>query len=318
MLWDPELERRSGGPSVSHRFLHLQQPFEPPNLKETTLQPTTTHLFSFAFVLPAELSAQSCHHPCRSPHVHDCHRRLPPSFPVRGPQAKLDPSRVTISYLVRFKAMAVHPSSRQDLYRIDRSHDVVVSQQPQPQPQQPPAVVPDPVWNEVVLRDLGRRMGRLTASAGEPKPIQLDQRTTLLPIQFTFAPSSGDRLPPRPHKAHTRLEATTYFGTKPYTSLPDQPEASSDTGGKQQRAFRRQVALSSRDIHVHWTQKTPGSATTAYTASVALPVILPGAVVPSFYSCLVARVYALDVEVSFHSHLPGSSTVSLRVPVHVV
>lgn len=322
VLCDSELERRSGGGRVAHKFLQLQQPYESPR-PEPTLQPKTTHLFSFAFVVPSEILPQACHHPCNSPEVHDSHLRLPPSFPALGPQGKhgpshLDPSKVTISYAVRFRAMAIHPCTKQDLYRIDRRHDVFVSSQPVTSTSisksMSPVLGPD-ISNEVILRDLGRRTGRLTATADEPKPIhlELDYRTTLLPIHFEFHPSSTDKLPPRPHKAHTKLEATTYFGTTPYTTLPD---CNPPDSTHQQRAFRRHLALASRDITVHWEKSVETGL--VYTASISLPVILPGAVTPSFYSCLIARVYALRVDVSFHSHLPVSSTISLSVPVHII
>ncbi|KAA8649710.1 hypothetical protein EYZ11_003351 [Aspergillus tanneri] len=62
---------------------------------------------------------------------------------------------------------------------------------------------------------------------------------------------------------------------------------------------------------------------TYYTASIMVPISLPTdknlAFVPSFHSCLVSRVYALDLRVSYH---PPNATIvtpsaSLRLPVQI-
>jgi hypothetical protein len=58
-----------------------------------------------------------------------------------------------------------------------------------------------------------------------------------------------------------------------------------------------------------------------YTASVVVPIILPKkkAFVPTFQSCLIARIYSLDLSLSFHpvGKTVLTPTLSLRVPIQI-
>ncbi|PYH89676.1 S-antigen, N-terminal domain protein [Aspergillus ellipticus CBS 707.79] len=197
------------------------------------------------------------------------------------------------------------------------------------------------------------KMGRLVVAAAQPKPVQLsapgetndsDSVNTVANVHLRFDPV-GDELPPRLGTVWSKLRVSTFYSADPWG---DYPSASCiRTWAQMGRGmYTEAVPLSTMCVaSAQWTKHTatgverrdsmqstssmeslPGPSasfggSTYYTASVVVPITLPKAktFVPTFYSCLTARIYALELSISYHA--PNASiltpTASLRVPIQL-
>ncbi|KAH8435282.1 arrestin (or S-antigen), N-terminal domain protein [Aspergillus melleus] len=172
--------------------------------------------------------------------------------------------------------------------------------------------------------------------------------STAATLHLRFDPI-GTEPPPRLGTVWSKLRVSTYFSAEPW---PDYPSPSSPAMWAQmgRGGYTESVPLSTLCLassSAGWTRHEPPrldrcdsrqSSTSSgsdaesltgpsasfdgsvyYTASVVVPVSLPAkkAFVPSFHSCLISRVYALDLSISYHT--PNANiltpTASLRVPL---
>lgn len=348
-IWEPNIERRTGCPCTTQRFMRLNQPVDEPLLSEgMVLEPGRTYRLPFLFVVPSGLLPQACQHPCEHAEIKCHHLNLPPSLGLGfypNPKGKncfspsLEPDTASIAYAIRFKATEVNPKTNLPIISADRAHKIHVLPN---LPEMPPILVPGDsttyqLSKEIVVKELnGGELGRLTATASQPKAIQLGQihsrpmqpTPKMLTIDLDFLPANHNQFPPRPKKVQSKLNAVTHFGIEPYEDLPDRI---------QQRylyplhhSFCRNISLPSLDItSVHWEKRCSGVDVTAsgekkstvYTASVSLPIVLPETVVytPTFFSCLISRTYSLKVDISFNVRhkVPFASKVSLTIPIQI-
>ncbi|PWY94510.1 hypothetical protein BO94DRAFT_581902 [Aspergillus sclerotioniger CBS 115572] len=204
-----------------------------------------------------------------------------------------------------------------------------------------------------VKRGLMRgKLGRLVVTAAQPKPVQLsplhdedrDSVSTVATVQLRFDPV-GDEQPPRLGTVWSKLRVSTFYSADPWG---DYPSASCIRTWAQmgRGVYTEAVPLSTMCVaSAQWTKHTdigldrrdsmhstssmdsvPGpSASFAgkayYTASVVVPITLPKskAYVPTFYSCLIARIYALELSVSYHAANSRllTPTISLKVPIQL-
>ncbi|KAH3012430.1 hypothetical protein KXW60_009119 [Aspergillus fumigatus] len=204
-----------------------------------------------------------------------------------------------------------------------------------------------------VKRGLMRaKLGRLVVAASQPKPIQLtapqyetkESVGTVATIHLRFDPV-GNEAPPRLGSVWSRLRVSTYYAAVPWE---DYPSALSATMWAQvgKSVYTETVPLSTLCVaSAQWTKHSASSPvrrsslestsssesltgpsasfsrSTYYTASVVVPVSLPAskAFVPTFYSCLISRMYTLDLSISYHT--PNANiltpTASLRLPLQL-
>ena len=201
------------------------------------------------------------------------------------------------------------------------------------------------------------KRGRLVVTAAQPKPIQVHAHSTgedvvnsVATLQLRFDPADDNRneLPPALNTVSTKLTASTYYSAHPWMDFPSPTKAYS--WAQQGRGmYVGSVPLSTRCVaSAPWTKHyggqaaqrrdslystssmSSGSASGAeccskpfYTASVVIPISIPKSkrLVPTFHSCLISRVYGLDLNVSYNTGSNGKSllghTASLRVPIQV-
>lgn len=172
--------------------------------------------------------------------------------------------------------------------------------------------------------------------------------STAATLHLRFDPV-GTESPPRLGSVWSKLRVSTYFGAEPW---PDYPSPGSAMMWAQmgRGSYTETVPLSTlclaSSASAGWTRHEPprldrcdsrqsststssGESLTGpsasfdgsvyYTASVVVPLALPAskAFVPSFHSCLISRVYTLDLSISYHT--PNANiltpTASLRVPL---
>ena len=196
------------------------------------------------------------------------------------------------------------------------------------------------------------KLGRLTVEASQPRGIQLPLETsdntspltTMATINIRFDPTEEDAQPPRLGQLINRLKVATFFASSPMRHLPNKRNISAYDG--QQGLYVDAVPLSSRNVaSVQWEHHmrappvrrdsafstlsapavpTPSSSYVGksfYSAQILVPVTLPKnkLFTPTFCSCLIARAYILDLQLSVHS--PGTtvtaSTLRLKVPLQL-
>ncbi|KAL2812491.1 hypothetical protein BJX63DRAFT_432574 [Aspergillus granulosus] len=196
------------------------------------------------------------------------------------------------------------------------------------------------------------RQGRLVAAAAQPKPLQLhppskpsaELVSTAATVHLRFDPV-GDEPPPRLGTIWSKLRVATYYASHPWEDYPNSA-AIAVMGLSGEGVYWETVPLSKMCLaSAQWTRHATGSlvrrdslqSTSSadsltgpsacfagdvyYTASVVVPVTLPTdkAWVPTFHSCLISRVYTLELCVSYHTPNMNllTPTVSLKVPVQL-
>ncbi|KAI9842216.1 MAG: hypothetical protein M1838_003239, partial [Thelocarpon superellum] len=199
------------------------------------------------------------------------------------------------------------------------------------------------------------KMGSIVVDAAQPKSLCLppprsvagQTSSTMLCLVVRFDPTNDSVDPPRLGVLTSKLKVNTYYASRP---MNDVPRRSGPLIGRLRGLFAEHVTLSSRCVQsAQWTRFDPtdlrrdsawSSASTAtgsegpiplasdtykggifYTSKVLVPVSLPKdkTFVPTFHSCLLSRVYV--IELGLQVHTPSSTrrqyTLKLRVPVQV-
>ncbi|KAL4875041.1 hypothetical protein BJY04DRAFT_171419 [Aspergillus karnatakaensis] len=224
--------------------------------------------------------------------------------------------------------------------------------------EEPPLTVldNDPIYRTRKEKDVRRgtmrpRQGRLVMAASQPKPFKLsspnkpsESVSTAATVHLRFDPV-GDEQPPSLGTIWSKLRVSTYYSAHPWQDYPNSSMIAG-VGMSGQGVYHDTVPLSKMCVaSAQWTkhasdllirrdslQSTSSaesitgpsaafSGSTYYTATLTVPVTLPTnkAFIPTFHSCLLSRVYSLDLCVSYHTPNMNvlTPTVSLKLPVQV-
>ena len=197
------------------------------------------------------------------------------------------------------------------------------------------------------------KLGRLTIESAQPKSLRLPSInskntcpvTTMATVRVRFDPAEEKVQPPRMTSISSKLKAATFFGSVPMRDIPNKSNDFhySSTKG----IFVETINLSSRCIASaqweHHTQDGPVRRDSAfstlfnidiiepttsytgksfYTSKILVPITLPVGTkvfVPSFHSCLVSRVYALDLYLTVNtpSATATATTLHLKLPIQI-
>ncbi|MCJ1339499.1 hypothetical protein MMC09_004789 [Bachmanniomyces sp. S44760] len=179
--------------------------------------------------------------------------------------------------------------------------------------------------------------------------------TTMAVVNLRFDPVDGDAQPPRLSSLTNKLKVATFFASAPMRDFPS--KSTCYIYDTQKGCFVETISLSSRNMEsVQWsfhpnsnspitedpvrrdsafsTLSSPApedipapSASYAgksfYTARFLVPVALPRCktFVPSFHSCLISRIYVLDLVLTIQSTGRGSAVsnrnMHLKVPLQI-
>ncbi|KAJ6014842.1 hypothetical protein N7540_009433 [Penicillium herquei] len=195
------------------------------------------------------------------------------------------------------------------------------------------------------------KQGQMVAEAAQPKPIRLlpltslpcDAVSTVAKVHLRFEPV-GDEQPPRLGSMTSKLKTSTFYGCNPWEDFPSQSNGVpfSQVG---QGLFNESSTLSTMCVAAaQWEKQSVSDAErrdsvnstvsnisspsaafsgdTYYTTSLLVPVSLPKSkvFVPTFHSCLMSRVYSLDLNLTYHT--PGANvltpSINLRLPVQII
>lgn len=197
-------------------------------------------------------------------------------------------------------------------------------------------------------------LGRITASAAQTKALVLPPPNStsctsvisMANLNLRFYPNGKSAEPPRLGGVTAKIKASTFFSTMPSQVLPNFTTQRNAFEGPR-GLYSTTVPLASRCVEsVTWTKHEPhsgalrresnsstssdGSMSTAapadddvlhYAAKISFPITLPSSKhwVPSFNSCTISRVYALEFAITIHTPGTGvpATTLSLRLPVQI-
>ncbi|KAE8138145.1 hypothetical protein BDV38DRAFT_245587 [Aspergillus pseudotamarii] len=194
------------------------------------------------------------------------------------------------------------------------------------------------------------KLGRLVVASSQPKPVQLcppnseatDSVSTAATVHLRFDPV-GNEEPPRLGTIWSKLRVSSLFSAEPWGDYPSPRNVPWAQIG--QGCYTETVPLSTMCVaSAHWTKHTsprglsrcdsmestsssesltgPSASFTGetyYTASVVVPITLPKtrAFVPTFHSCLISRIYCLELSISYHT--PNANiltpTATLKIPI---
>lgn len=203
------------------------------------------------------------------------------------------------------------------------------------------------------------KRGRIVVAAAQPKSIELlpesnkneiESVNSVATLHLRFDPAHEHEQPPSLGTVGTKLTTSTFFSANPWTDFPGTARAGS-WAQLGRGIYIESVPLSTRCVaSAQWTKHSsrdedsirrdslnstssseslPGPSASFdttktphyYTTSVIVPITLPEnkAPVPTFHSCLISRVYSLDLSVSYH---PANTSflgpaMSLKLPIQV-
>lgn len=194
------------------------------------------------------------------------------------------------------------------------------------------------------------KLGCLTMESSQPRSLRLPPLrskssspvTTMATVNVRFDPADESAQPPALSSLNTKLKVATYFASVPMNDIPSKITDFhySSTKG----VLVETIVLSSRCIaSAPWerhSSPTPNrrdsafstlsnpiipepsssyNGKTFYTTQILVPITLPKGskvFVPTFHSCLVSRVYSLDIYLSISAMVTAPS-MHIKVPIQI-
>ena len=200
------------------------------------------------------------------------------------------------------------------------------------------------------------RLGRLIIEAAQPKSLRLSTpgRTSACPtstmaiLNLRFDPAEESAHPPRLGSLVNKLKVSTLFATLPIGDVPTRlcqfmqhmqrgvysetialscrnvesaPWTVHDASISSDRS-RKQACTNLVDISCESTAPETQMASKFYTSQILVPISLPTSsktFVPTFHSCLVSRIYVLDISLSVSTvgKTISPTVMHLKLPVQV-
>ncbi|KAG8533765.1 uncharacterized protein KY384_001506 [Bacidia gigantensis] len=345
----------NGKSEAFQNFLRLVQPMEPAAFPESrVLEAHKTYKFPFNFVVPPRLLPQSCTHPKPESFPEDAHLNLPPSLgdPLVASWGKslmddMCPDMSTIIYSIKCRMTSGRSSSGRHMTMAEASKKLRILPAVD---EAPPLNVEGGDKDDFRLRKeksikrgvFRKKLGRLAAEAQQPKSLRLHSInsteacpvTTMATVNVRFDPADEGSPPPRLNSLAAKLKVATFYSSVPMKELPTK---SSDFHYSSVKGlFVDSVPLSSRCLAaIKWEGHNIGDPDSKalppsygykgkkfYTAKVVVPIELPKGskvFVPSFNSCLISRLYALDLSLSIEP--PKASVMDpilhLKLPIQI-
>ncbi|KAE8155264.1 hypothetical protein BDV25DRAFT_167712 [Aspergillus avenaceus] len=315
-----------------HDFLQMFHPIDDAQYPSPrSFKPGRKYQFGFAFIVPTRLP-NICSHRLDNPHLKHAHTLLPPSLGdpmlTNGGRALLDDMSselCRIAYRIRVSILAsshVHDNgilkSTAKKVRIMPAID-----------EEPPLTTPDSGKDHTTqdTKDIRvgltrKKQGTLSITTSQPSPLQLhppseapNPTTTTATINLRFDPIGNNEQPPKLSAVESKIRVSTFYATTPWPDFP----SSSHADSLSRLYYTKVLPLSSLCVTSTRWKRCVGEG--FYTASIVVPITLPEskAFVPTFHSCLISRVYALDLCVFCQTPdvTLSSPCLSLRIPVQV-
>lgn len=335
---------------VKHRdarrqFLLLRAPVDKSLFPASqVLEPGRLYKIPFTLVVPDRVS-WGCEHHTANEHVKQSHGMLPPSLG----STDMAPAGCEISYLVRatiLRNSSKETKVRKEIASMKKRVRIIpiVEEEPPIHVSHHGKMYRDQTDTTVKMGPLhlGKKMGCLTMTSSQPAPIQLrsqdgkcEAANSSAMMHLRFDPV-GHEQPPQLQTVSSHLKVSTVFATIDMHDYPSTvPQLVYFPGARDIEittvGLSKQTVSSTQWVkHVTDVESLSSSTTWAadngpmafYTAEIEVPVALPQgkkAFVPSFHSCLISRIYSLELSISYQS-VSGrgwSATGDLSVPIQL-
>lgn len=325
--------------SLTHHFLTLRQPIDSAAFPESNIfRRGAVYRFPLIFVVPDRLLPSSCTHPKCSLSLYQAHTSLPPTLGDQAPTVNnskplddLSPSAVKISYLLKATVSAKKSNLTETIATVGKKIRITPTVD-----EEPPLSISDEstvyrTRKEITVRQglLRHECGQLTISASQPRPIQLQLATTssvsqtigtMATLNLRFTPVKDDE-PPQLDTLSSKIKALTFLAVEPLTHFPMNPGLPERSKANRQTCQRTIPLLSLGVSSVRWEKHDTSNDRDKlyYTTSIIIPTALPSgkAFVPTFHSCFISRIYALELALSFITPDRFKKSTSIKIPVQI-
>lgn len=343
---------------TAHRFLELTQPdvslYFP---EDQVFLAGHVYEFPFEFAVPDRMLPATCRHPVLSPHVHQHHTSMPPSFGDREHDSTTDyaPRNVSVSY--RIVAEARRNGSHDDDPKIGLIGNS--SKWIRFMPTMTAPELTHDTWkqaqagrNSVILKKFWTKpAGRVAVTSVQCTPFWIREAQSgmwhshlsgRIRVKLAFYPTCHDPKAPGQLKLDGIIRSVTTSAVHP---LPQLPSDDPWQGPELDRHTAPSIIISSRtNKNIVWlphqTDLTTRSSdlprydallfdtsvqplhqksyhSTEVVTSLSASTGCP--LVPTFDSCLVSRSYSIELKLSMQSPAIASvATIRFTVPVQLV
>ena len=331
----------------SHSFLKLTMPIPESDYPHPRVfEQGRSYAIPFNFVVPAQLTLSACKHEAENPQVRDYHMRLPPTM---GPgdaawgKDDLSPETAQVEYFVRVRVLGEREEGCRRPEKIIEAQKAVrvLPLAPEDAPLDITSVDERYTMSKTkAIRKgvLSSKLGRVTATASQPPAIHLssDGRAATpsgVTVRLAFHPKEPGAEPPKVRSVSVKLAASTHYGVTPAKTMPDMGTRTQIPIEPPRLSYKASVPLLSTDVqNMNWRprnaalRRDSGYSTehgveekkeATHEAVVYVPVEIPAGhktFVPTFHSCLVSRVYAVQLSLSVG---PANTALQLVVPLQV-
>lgn len=200
------------------------------------------------------------------------------------------------------------------------------------------------------------KLGKIHVSAAQPSAVILPSPSsestaplaTKTAVMLRFDPNDKSAEPPRLGGLVAKIKATTFFACRAARDIPTHFNTANQFETNR-GAYDTSLNLSSRCVEgVAWTKHRaapdysrrysassisssdysdasqpclPKEGSVYYTAAILVPITLPAhrTWVPTFHSCIVSRVYTIEMSLTIHTPGAGvpATVVNLRLPLQI-
>lgn len=322
--------------TATQTFLNMQQSLDKlPISKSSTLAVGTQYRIPFEFVVTAEIPHNVCRHPHRHEQVHWEHYQLPPSIGSRSKcqiAKHLEAESFSILYSVCFRVLKNSRKTGIARTTAEWTQPVHIGSS---RKERPPLFLPESSKyyclekSKAVIGGWCRRLGTLSINTAEPASILSHSPATTATMNLQYDTGTGSPLPDIQY-IHSKLNVFTLCTLESWTDFPDLMDPSAYPW--HHHCGTRMVPLQPHPLEsVKWKLSPPDNykptnGLTRYTASISVPIILPGhpEYLPTFFSCLVARTYSVQMSLWYSvegqwakaskiSHCPCTNMLIYRI-----
>ncbi|TDZ53196.1 hypothetical protein CTRI78_v007075 [Colletotrichum trifolii] len=307
-------------------FLNLDMPLHEASYPtERMLKADKTHCVVFKFILPRQLPRDACNKSTGHGQIQQLHMRLPPTV-GNWERDDLSPSMATVVYEIVAQVAperdANSPGTTEARIPLKVLPDF---------PEDPPLQITDRDGRYAMTKTkfirrswLQSKRDWIAITATQPNSLRLscggnqaldNEPSALIDILVSCALTSAA---PEVEIEHLAIEAFTWFSGVPMHTLPELGEPRDASGTRHELKFSTAIKLPLTALgDVKWEAGGHDTGRQTWKATVRIPIRLPTTqkmFLPTFYSCFVARTYALHVPVcvsgvKFHLTLPLQVTV---------
>lgn len=327
-----------------HHFLKLQHPFNASTCSGMSMEDGRNQVqIPFTFVVPDKILSGACNHKTQNEDVKSAHLLLPPTLEDDHYAKGVHVARISYEIRVRCHLMVISTGATQIESRSVGIHIAPTREE------RPLLDLQDHEYGFCLRRSLPVRsafrkvLGELTVETTQPTCLRLgtpnvQEEGISTTLNLSFIPTKQEEQPPHITAIATKLMEYTFCGASPFEELP-QPNKAYDkmplhTG------YIEDFALAARKLNnLQWVTHAGDSSTSMrnaqsdnapppsngfkyYTTSILVPVAIPEVpsskglkkFAPSFHSCLVSRVHAIEYAV----HVKANPLIVLTTPVQIV